>query len=310
MTTYNGENYIAAQIDSILNQTYKDIELIICDDCSTDKTPQLLKEYEKKDSRVHVYLNKKNLGFRKNFEQAINLCNGQYIALSDQDDIWQEWKLEESLSNLQNKNLICTNSELTDINGISLNYTMKNVMNYNYIPANPLTQFIHLLHSNFVQGSTILAETSFLKRCCPIPDEVPFHDIWFAINASLENGINYLDKCSIKYRQHDNQITSNSKHSILKDLVATNYDNAKECFKQNVSLLQFYKNNLSLKKEYLDILEETIKYYEHMQNKDLFTYKYFCKYYNCIFFDKSISHKILRKTKRILGLLKYKITGK
>ena len=94
LTTYNGEKFLKEQLDSILNQTYSDYELVVCDDCSTDSTRQILKEYEKKDKRINVFLNNNNLGFKNNFEKAISLCTGEYIALSDQDDIWDEKKLE------------------------------------------------------------------------------------------------------------------------------------------------------------------------------------------------------------------------
>ena len=65
LASYNGEKYIREQIDSILTQTIQDFELIVCDDCSTDDTLVILHEYEKKDSRIHVYENDRNLGFKK-----------------------------------------------------------------------------------------------------------------------------------------------------------------------------------------------------------------------------------------------------
>ena len=65
MATYNGEKYLREQIESILNQTYKNIRLIISDDCSTDQTREIIKQYEKKDSRIKVYLQEQNLGYLK-----------------------------------------------------------------------------------------------------------------------------------------------------------------------------------------------------------------------------------------------------
>ena len=63
LTTYNGEHFISEQIDSILNQTWSDFELIICDDCSNDSTFEILKKYAQKDHRIKVFKNEKNLGF-------------------------------------------------------------------------------------------------------------------------------------------------------------------------------------------------------------------------------------------------------
>ena len=97
MTTYNGEKYLKEQIDSILNQTVSDFELIVCDDVSSDSTMDILNGYAAKDSRVHVFRNEENLGFLKNFEKAIRICldrGAEYVALADQDDIWTENHLE------------------------------------------------------------------------------------------------------------------------------------------------------------------------------------------------------------------------
>ena len=95
MTTYNGEKYLKEQIDSILNQTVSDFELIVCDDVSSDSTMDILNGYAAKDSRVHVFRNEENLGFLKNFEKAIRIClDPEYVALSDQDDVWTENHLE------------------------------------------------------------------------------------------------------------------------------------------------------------------------------------------------------------------------
>ena len=72
MTTYNGNRYIKEQINSILSQSLESWELIICDDCSSDSTWKILTEYSKSDERIKIFRNKRNLGFKKNFEKAIS----------------------------------------------------------------------------------------------------------------------------------------------------------------------------------------------------------------------------------------------
>ena len=89
MTTYNGEKYIRKQIESILNQSMKVDEIIVCDDGSTDKTVEILKEYP-----VTVYQNENNLGYRLNFKKAMSLCTHEYTFLCDQDDIWEKKKIK------------------------------------------------------------------------------------------------------------------------------------------------------------------------------------------------------------------------
>ena len=117
MATYNGDKYIKEQIDSILNQTIQDFEIVICDDCSTDGTVRILHEYAKNDKRFHIYQNEDNLGFKKNFEKAITLCQGEYIALSDQDDIWMPNHLELLKNAIKGKVLSCGNADLIDKDG-------------------------------------------------------------------------------------------------------------------------------------------------------------------------------------------------
>ena len=96
LACYNGENFIYEQIQSIINQTITDLEIIICDDKSTDNTIDII--HNIKDKRIKLYQNNIQLGVVKNFEKAISLCNGEYIALSDQDDVWVEKKLEKQLN--------------------------------------------------------------------------------------------------------------------------------------------------------------------------------------------------------------------
>ena len=103
MATYNGAEFVAEQIESILMQTYTDFELIISDDCSKDNTVEILNQFASKDKRIKVIVNEKNLGFKKNFEKIISLCKGDYIAFCDQDDIWTLDHLEILLNEIKDK---------------------------------------------------------------------------------------------------------------------------------------------------------------------------------------------------------------
>ena len=98
MTTYNGEKYIREQLDSIIAQTYPIYELIIQDDGSTDRTVEICREYAKRYAFIHVYQNEHNLGCDKNFETAAMRATGDYVALSDQDDIWFKDKIAKQVA--------------------------------------------------------------------------------------------------------------------------------------------------------------------------------------------------------------------
>ena len=95
LCTYNGEKYLHQQIDSILNQTVPVHEIVVCDDGSNDQTSKILTQYQTKFPEVFkIHFNTENLRSVKNFEKAISLCTGDIIFLSDQDDIWEENKVE------------------------------------------------------------------------------------------------------------------------------------------------------------------------------------------------------------------------
>src|SRR6185436_6024182 len=104
MCTYNGANYLNDQLRSIACQTLPPAELIICDDGSIDKTIEIIQNFKQQTSiPISLYQNSTRLGIIKNFQQAISLCNYEYIALSDQDDIWMPDKLNKQIQFLESK---------------------------------------------------------------------------------------------------------------------------------------------------------------------------------------------------------------
>ncbi len=103
LATYNGANFISEAIDSVLNQDYKNIELIIIDDASIDSTPQILEEYIKHDKRIRLFRNEKNLKLVNSLNKGISMSNGEYIARIDDDDIWcNKEKLTKQFEKLYN----------------------------------------------------------------------------------------------------------------------------------------------------------------------------------------------------------------
>jgi len=207
MATYNGEKFLAQQIDSILNGTYSNFRLVICDDCSTDNTFQILKEYEERDKRIFVYQNEKNLGYIKNFEKLLRLVENEYFMLADQDDVWYKTKIEESFKLLSEKksDLIFTDLEVVDENLKTLNNSFNTLMKYrNKILKTNGYNSLYLY--NVVTGCTILAKSKYLKDILPLPNNKNLiHDHYIPLVISLKGGnISYLDKPTIKYRQHTN----------------------------------------------------------------------------------------------------------
>lgn len=208
LAVYNGEKYLQQQLDSILNQTISDFELVICDDCSTDRTWNLLKRISESDNRIKVFQNSHNLGFKKNFEHAIKLCSGEYIALSDQDDIWTQDHLELLYNSIDDKSLACGNSELINGNGDTLGITLKEQESLDYIPDNDFDKLKSIvLYRNPYQGATMLFKRGLLHYILPFPDGVDFHDTWIASVACVTGGLAYVDKVILKYRRVATSVT-------------------------------------------------------------------------------------------------------
>lgn len=200
MATYNGEKYLVKQLDSLLNQTYTHLEIIICDDMSSDGTVEIINEYIQKDNRIQLVENKDNLGYVKNFEKAISLCSGKYIALSDQDDIWDKDKVTILIDNIGDNLLIHSDCRLIDEDGETISLTWKNEL-YSH------TYIDDFLFSNVVTGCTALFSKELLVNILPFPKGLAYHDWYLAVYAARMKKIKYLPNTLIQYRQHSDQDT-------------------------------------------------------------------------------------------------------
>lgn len=200
MCTYNGEKFLEKQIQSILSQTYQNLELIITDDCSTDGTKNILEKY-KSLPNVFIHYNENNLGFTKNFEKAASLAKANYICFADQDDIWLPNKVQQLFKAIADKSMIYSNSLLIDDNDNSLGKHLSNYRKLQNINSSKCFAFL-----NAVSGHTMMIEKRVLETGLPIPQNT-YHDWWLAVIASNLNGIIYLDEVLTHYRQHSKTVT-------------------------------------------------------------------------------------------------------
>lgn len=308
MTTYNREKYIREQLDSILNQTYTNFEVVICDDCSKDNTKEILKEYEKKDPSIHVHFNELNLGFKKNFEKAISFCKGEYITFSDQDDVWENFKLQESIEKIGSLPLLCTNSTLTDSDLNPLGYTLKDSLRLKKLPQTNDVLIKKMIHNNCIQGATILCLTDFIKRHLPIPEDIIFHDWYFGIWAAIENNIVYLDTPTMEYRQHSSNVTENHKKSFLQRLMPHKY-NRNKVLKESKNYIQLIKVALANTDdpETKQYLTDSIKYYKALPDKKFYTIKYTHKYFRYMQWEYSALEKYAMMAKKFFGTIWFRL---
>jgi len=195
LCSYNGEKYLREQLDSLLNQTYSPLEIIIRDDCSTDETYNILLEYQQKKQHIQVHQNIKNIGFNGNFETAVLQSKGDFIAICDQDDIWLPEKIEKLVNSIGENWLIFSNSELIDEEGTSLNKRLirpLNIVNLDYRA---------IVLENFVSGHTTLFRKEFLMYILPFPT-TGYYDWWMGFVALYHKKLIYLDLVLTKYRIH------------------------------------------------------------------------------------------------------------
>lgn len=216
MAAYNGEKYISEQLQSIVDQTYRNIEIIITDDKSTDNTVQVIRDFQKRYSNIFLFCNTENLGITRTFENSFKNCNGDLIAISDQDDIWELNKIEVMVKEIGKEDALYSNSRLIDRNGNCLDVDFKSFMNsQSYYSGAPF------LLTKGIPGHNILIKTDFIKKLLPFPDGVLF-DKWISYCAGANNGLKYIDKPLVRYRQHENNAIGIRGHSKNKSHKETN----------------------------------------------------------------------------------------
>jgi len=202
MCTYNGAGFLTDQLDTLVNQTYQQIEIIVVDDCSTDDTFPILTVYAAKYPQFKIYRNNENIGFTANFEKAVTLCRGSLIALCDQDDLWDHRKIELQVAALKDNILIYHDSEFIHEDGASMHKSMSGVMNL-YRGSEPEV----FLFFNCVSGHSILMKKELLNDALPLKKDY-FHDWWLAYVAANVGKIDFIPRCLVKYRQHDSSDTN------------------------------------------------------------------------------------------------------
>ena len=267
LATYNGSKYLHEQLDSILSQSYGNINVIIRDDGSSDNTVMIINEYEEKDNRVKLLNdNLGNLGFVRNFEELMKNSTSEYLMFSDQDDIWYNNKVETSYTRIK---------AIEEINGKScpiLVHTNSRIMNYetrtkslfisNYAKN---SSFENSFFNFFVQGSTILINKSLKREALPFSKEVYLHDRYLHLIAEFIGIRSYIDVPTMDYRQHSNNEIGSSVNVIDK-IKNKRYFNLKDR-----ELLIFLDNTYSAKLD--EIKKEKMDAYKLIVNNNISRFK-------------------------------------
>ena len=261
MSTYNGEKYLAAQLDSMISQTFSQWVLLIRDDGSSDATLDIIKKYITLDSRI-IYLDDQrgNLKIIKSYSALMEAAlkrNEDYIFFSDQDDIWLPHKVQASvdlLSTLENQYQQTTplliHSDLRVVND-QLQMIHPSYLQFEHLTRNPDAPLKTLLINNYVTGCTVAINRALLILATPIPDNVFMHDWWCALCAAADGYIGFISEPTILYRQHGgNSVGSSGFYGKLKDLISLKKSFIRR--RKNLTACFYQAKNLLDRLNYLD----------------------------------------------------------
>ncbi len=265
IATYNGEKFLQEQLDSIINQTYENLEIIISDDCSTDGTIELIQQYKDQDKRITFYQNEKNLGFVKNFEKAISFCNGEYIALSDQDDIWKSNKIEVYLNQIEENILIYSNAIVIDKDS---NESGKKLFPDAIKLCKGKLNNVFLL-DNIVSGNTMMFKKELVKYILPFPSKITYHDFWISFVASTYGTIKYTEESMTYYRRHTQQVTNRikKKHDDYFKKLEHKKNKLQHQYTRKADNLEAFKSLAILEnKNTIQIIDSLIWHFKNHQN--------------------------------------------
>ena len=220
MAVYNGERFLKDQLDSIISQLEESDELIISYDTSQDDSLQILDEYSKKYSQLKVVIDP-GKGVFSNFENAIFNASGDYIFISDQDDIWIEGKREAVLKDFKE-----TNADMIIHNGIHIdadgNIISEDFFKIYNIKKNIITNFIKPRYS----GCCMAFRKEMKQALLPIPRTVGAYDHWIGMVGELFYTVYFEKEVFLKHRLHGNNVTVSRRK--LKTILAARWNLAKE----------------------------------------------------------------------------------
>ena len=226
LCTCNGELYLQELLESLAGQDYTPFELVVSDDKSTDSTRQILDAFAATAPfAVRVQGNAENLGVVKNFERALLLCSGDYMALCDQDDVWLPDKLARLAERVQScgggkggPGLAYCDMELVEDD---LRRTGRSYLDDQGLAVQQEEPYRTLLVQNYIPGCTMLFSADLLTYALPFPDDTVMHDWWLALLAALTGNVCSDPSRSVLYRQHgDNQLGSAPRFSAKNVLSA------------------------------------------------------------------------------------------
>ena len=198
MATYNGAKYIREQVDSILQQLGETDELVVSDDGSTDKTLDILRSYHNPRIKIHPGPQR---GLTYNFENAISHASGDYLFLSDQDDVWEPTKVKRMVEALQTSDLVICDAWIADKDAKSTGQSL-------YDMFKPHKGFVRTVYHTSYIGCCTAFRRTILKRLLPFPPHIIMHDYWIGQIADMYYKTEFIPDKLLRYRRHESNTSA------------------------------------------------------------------------------------------------------
>ena len=208
MSTYNGEKFIAEQIDSLMDQTYMDWTLYVRDDSSIDGTVNMLKKYQNTFTNIVFLEDKQNLGACGSFMKLLKSVDADYYMFCDQDDVWLPNKVQRTLYEMQRVECesdyapvaVCTDLAIVDYD---LKVIEPSMWRFSGLYPQYLKEWKYLQVCNIFTGCTMMINQAAKRLCMKDSSKAKMHDSWIGLNVAANGGcIVPIEEQLILYRQH------------------------------------------------------------------------------------------------------------
>lgn len=214
LATYNGDRFVREQIDSILEQDYRSLRIVVSDDGSQDATGKILTEYgHLLPDRFHILDNQSSTGSAKlNFLRLMKAATGTYLCFADQDDVWLPNKVSrcmEAMQELEARHgkalplLVFTDLRVVDRQLATIHQSMWKQMN---IDPESIYRLERLVGRSIVTGCTALINRPLLELARSMPPEAPMHDRWIGMLAATMGAASIVADQTVLYRQHERNV--------------------------------------------------------------------------------------------------------
>lgn len=265
MSTYNGEKYIKEQIESILNQSYEQIEIIIRDDGSKDETVNILKQYADKYNNIKIIVGN-NIGVSKSFIELLkHKSDAEFYAFCDQDDIWKKDKIYNAVEKLKEFNNIPTlyYSEVTAVDN-NLNELFKS----NYTGIDSLGS---AFNTTPVIGCTVVfnKKLKIMIESNEIPENIVMHDLYlYRVCLAVEGKVIHDKNSYIYYRQHNDNVVGITNSIVKKMKIYDKFSKTRRIMAKDI--LKIYNSEISDKNK--EILTKISKYNDNLSLREKISY--------------------------------------